>query len=84
MALDTTVEHVEGRVPVTVVALEGELDASNFQDLVATAQGLYGAGTRHLLLVAVRVRDDPRAADELRANAPDVRDPEHEGRTCVN
>ena len=50
MALDTTVEHVEGRVPITVVALEGELDASNFQDLVATAQGLYGAGTRHLLL----------------------------------
>ena len=50
MALDTTVEQVEGRVPITVVALTGELDASNFTDLVATVQGLYDAGTRHLLL----------------------------------
>lgn len=50
MALDTTVEQVEGRVPITVLALKGELDASNFQDLVATAQAEYGGGARHLLL----------------------------------
>ena len=50
MALDTTVEHAEGRVPITVFALKGELDASNFQDLVATAVARYQAGDRHLLL----------------------------------
>jgi anti-anti-sigma factor len=50
MALDTTVEQVEARETVTVLALKGELDASNFQDLVATAQGLYEGGTRRLLL----------------------------------
>lgn len=50
MALETTVEQVEARVPVTVIALDGELDASNFAFLVTEAQGLYSAGTRHLLL----------------------------------
>jgi anti-anti-sigma factor len=50
MALDTTAEQVEGRVPITVLALRGELDASNFQDLVATAQAHYAEGDRSLLL----------------------------------
>ena len=50
MALDITVEHAEGRVPITVFALDGELDASNFQDLVATAVARYEAGDRDLLL----------------------------------
>lgn len=50
MALETTVEQVDARVPVTVVALDGELDASNFAALVEQVQGLYAAGTRHLLL----------------------------------
>lgn len=50
MALETTVEQVDARVPVTVVALDGELDASNFSALVEQVQGLYAAGTRHLLL----------------------------------
>lgn len=50
MALETTVEQVDARVPVTVVALDGELDASNFAALVEQVQGLYAAGARHLLL----------------------------------
>src|SRR5262245_4305611 len=50
MALDTTVEQVDGRLPITVLALTGELDASNFQELVATAQGAYAGGARYLLL----------------------------------
>lgn len=50
MALTTTVETAEGRVPITVLALDGELDASNFEDLEATVQGLYDGGARHLLL----------------------------------
>jgi anti-anti-sigma factor len=50
MALTTTVETAEARVPITILALDGELDASNFEDLEATVQELYDGGTRHLLL----------------------------------
>lgn len=50
MALETTIDQASGRVPVTIVALNGELDASNFGDLIETARRLYDSGTRHLLL----------------------------------
>jgi anti-anti-sigma factor len=50
MALETTIDQASGRVPVTVIALNGELDASNFGDLIETARGLYDSGARHLLL----------------------------------
>jgi anti-anti-sigma factor len=50
MALQTTVEQVDARVPVTVVALEGELDASNYERLVDEVRGLYEAGSRQLVL----------------------------------
>ena len=50
MALETTVEQVDGRVPITVIALDGELDASNFESLVDTVRGLYDGGSRQLLL----------------------------------
>lgn len=45
-----TVDKEEGRVPVTVVRLEGELDASNYEKLVAETEQLYADGTRNLLL----------------------------------
>ena len=50
MALHTTVEQVDGTSPVTVLALDGELDASNFDALIREVQGLYGGGTRRLVL----------------------------------
>jgi anti-anti-sigma factor len=50
MALETTVETAEGRVPITIVALDGELDASNFESLVASVRDLYEQGARALLL----------------------------------
>ena len=50
MALTTATEDVAGRVPITVLSLEGELDASNFERLVDDVRGLYDAGTRHLLI----------------------------------
>lgn len=50
MALETTVEPASGRVPITVLSLDGELDASNFTALIDQVRGLYDAGTRHLLL----------------------------------
>jgi anti-anti-sigma regulatory factor len=45
-----TTNQVQGRVPVTVVSLQGDLDGSNYQDLIAKAKELYAAGTRHVLL----------------------------------
>ena len=56
MALETTIEQATGRVPVTVIALDGELDASNFNDLISTARDLYDAGTRHVLLDLTNLR----------------------------
>jgi anti-anti-sigma factor len=50
MSLETTVEHVEGRVPITILALDGELDASNFETLIETVRGLYDGGARQLVL----------------------------------
>jgi anti-anti-sigma factor len=50
MALETTIEQASGRVPVTIIVLSGELDASNFEELIETARRLYDSGTRHLLL----------------------------------
>lgn len=50
MALDTTVEQHDGDPPLTILALSGELDASNFTGLVDQVQALYGDGTRRLLL----------------------------------
>ncbi len=50
MTLETTIEQVEGRVPITVIALEGELDASNFEGLIDTVRRLYDVGTRQLLI----------------------------------
>jgi len=50
MALTTTTQEVAGRVPITVLVLDGELDASNFERVVDEARGLYDRGTRNLLL----------------------------------
>lgn len=48
--LDVTVDTVQGAAPVTVMRLDGELDASNFESLIAQAQSLYAGGTQDLLL----------------------------------
>lgn len=50
MALTTSVEQVVGRVPITIVSLVGELDASNFEGFVDDLRELYAAGTRYVLL----------------------------------
>jgi anti-anti-sigma regulatory factor len=48
--MQLTVDQVEGRVPVTILAIHGDLDASNYEQLIAKARELYTAGVRHLLL----------------------------------
>ena len=50
MAMLTRVDRVDAGVPVTVMALDGELDASNYLRLVDDVRELYDSGTRNLLL----------------------------------
>ena len=56
MTLETTIERVEGTVPVTILALDGELDASNFQSVIDMARQLYDEGTRSLIIDLERLR----------------------------
>jgi len=48
--MEITVTQEKGKVPVCVVHLKGELDTSSYHELVNTAQALYSAGVRSLLL----------------------------------
>jgi anti-anti-sigma regulatory factor len=45
-----TIDQAYGPEPVTVMRLEGELDASNFESLVSQTQRLHDKGMRNLLL----------------------------------
>jgi anti-anti-sigma factor len=40
----------EGRVPVTIMQLDGNVDASNYTDVIAKAQESYAEGVRDLLI----------------------------------
>jgi len=48
--MEMIVENVQGETPVTILSLQGDLDASNFETAIAKVQGLYASGTRRLLL----------------------------------
>ena len=48
--MDIATEQAQGEVPVTVLALKGEMDASNYQTVVAEAQKIYNNGAHNLLL----------------------------------
>jgi anti-anti-sigma regulatory factor len=48
--MNITVDRVQGALPVAVVRLEGDLDASNFEALIDEARRLHGEGTRHIVL----------------------------------
>jgi anti-anti-sigma regulatory factor len=48
--MNITVEQAQGKVPVTIMRLQGELDASCYMDVIEKAKELYRAGTRDLLL----------------------------------
>ncbi len=48
--MQLTVDQVEGRVPVTILAIHGDLDASNYEQVIAKARDLYASGVRHLLI----------------------------------
>jgi anti-anti-sigma factor len=48
--MNISVSQTSGRVPVTVIKLDGQLDGQNFQELITKAQELYSAGARDFLL----------------------------------
>ena len=48
--MDITVSHAQGHVPVTVLHVHGDVDASSYQDLIARAQEVCAAGTRDMLM----------------------------------
>ena len=48
--MNLTVSQMQGRVPVTVIAIEGNLDGSSYQQLIAKAKELHQNGMRSLLL----------------------------------
>lgn len=48
--MEITVSQVQGAVPVTILELRGDLDASNYEKLVARAREVYEAGARDILL----------------------------------
>jgi anti-anti-sigma factor len=50
VVLQTTVEQAEARVPVTIVSLDGELDASSFEQVIDTVRRIHDGGAGHLLL----------------------------------
>lgn len=50
MAMTIDVERLGGTPPVTVVALTGELDASNYEQVIDVVQNAYADGSRGLVL----------------------------------
>jgi len=49
MAMTIDVEQVAGDPPVTVVALDGELDASNYESVIDVVRTAYADGSRGLV-----------------------------------
>jgi anti-anti-sigma factor len=45
-----TVSQAQGRVPVTILHVQGDLDASSYRALIAKGQEVYDAGARDILL----------------------------------
>ncbi len=48
--MNITVEQAKGNVPVTILKLQGELDASSYLEVINKAKEIYDDGTENLLL----------------------------------
>ena len=48
--MNITAEQSTARVPVTILRLQGDLDGSNYLDLIAAAKTAQQNGAKHLLL----------------------------------
>ncbi len=48
--MNITITQAQGRVPTAVFKLDGELDASNYRQLISKAKEAYAGGMRNILL----------------------------------
>lgn len=48
--MEISIDEVQGRVAVTILVLHGDLDGSNYQTLITTADKVYQSGTTNLIL----------------------------------
>lgn len=48
--MNINVSQEQGRVPVTVIHLDGKLDSNSFQKLINDAKAAFDGGARHLIL----------------------------------
>lgn len=48
--MNISVSKAQGRVPVTVIKLDGQLDGQSYQDLINKAKELYATGSRNFLI----------------------------------
>lgn len=48
--MNITVEQIQAKTPITIMHLQGELDASCYMDVIEKAREMYQIGTRNLLL----------------------------------
>lgn len=48
--MNLTIEHIEGDVGLAILGIEGDLDASNYRDVIAKAREAYDQGTRYFLI----------------------------------
>ena len=45
-----TIDQVQGKVPVTILGVQGDLDASNYQEVIDSATQAFEAGARDMLI----------------------------------
>ena len=48
--MNITVSQAQGKVPVTVLQLDGELDGQTYQDLISKSKEIYDTGARNFLI----------------------------------
>ena len=48
--MEISITQAKGKVPVSIIKIKGDLDASSYLDLVGAAQKLYESGSKDLLL----------------------------------
>ena len=48
--MNISVSQEQGKVPVTVIKLDGQLDGQNYQDLISKAREVYESGARDFVI----------------------------------
>ena len=48
--MNINISQAQGRVPISVIAVDGKLDGQTYQELISNARNLYEAGARDILI----------------------------------